>query len=214
MKADCTVIVFAKAPQAGFAKTRLIPALGEKGAAQLAEHLLAWSIDQACKAHIGPVELCCTPDATHAAFERMKHLQRSYGLRLTVQGDGDLGQRMARALRRVLLAQRAAILIGTDAPGLDAAYLRSARAGLADHDAVFGPATDGGYTLVGLKQPADELFQGINWSTPQVMAQTRQRLTQLGLHGRELPALSDIDEPADLAHLPADWLSFFEPELK
>ena len=176
--------------------------MGEAAAARLAERLMAWSIDQACKADIGPVELCCTPDIAHPAFERMARL---HGVRLSVQGEGDLGQRMARALRRVLLSHGRAILIGTDAPALDAAYLRSASAALADHDAVFGPATDGGYTLVGLKRPADELFQGITWSTPQVMAQTRHRIAQLGLRCAELPALSDIDEPADLAHLPDDW---------
>ena len=202
MKGPCAVIVLAKAPVAGYAKTRLIPTLGEAGAARLAERLLAWSIEQACQADIGPVELCCTPDAGHAEFER---LARQHGVRLTLQGEGDLGQRMVRALRGALTVHRHAILIGTDTPALDAAYLRRASTALADHDAVFGPASDGGYTLVGLNQAYDALFQGIAWSTPQVMAQTRERGARLGLRCAELPTLSDIDEAADLIHVPADW---------
>ena len=202
MSGHCAVIVFAKSPVAGFAKTRLIPALGEAGAARLAERLLAWTMAQACEADIGPVELCCTPDAGHAAFEGMARL---HGVRLSEQGEGDLGQRMARALNRALAVHRRAVLIGTDTPALGATYLRSAAIALADHDTVFGPATDGGYTLVGLSRPADDLFQGISWSTQQVMAQTRERIVRLGLRCAELPALSDIDEPADLAHVPSHW---------
>ena len=97
------------------------------------------------------------------------------------------------------------LLIGTDAPGVDAAYLRAAAAALATHDAVFGPALDGGYTLVGLRQPTPALFAQMPWSTPQVMGETRKRLAHLGLRHAELPALSDIDEPADLAALPPGW---------
>jgi len=70
---------------------------------------------------------------------------------------------------------------------------------------VFGPAADGGYALVGLRRPAPGLFHGMRWSHARVMAQTRERLAALGLRHAELPLLHDIDEPADLVHLPADW---------
>ena len=192
------VIVFAKAPVAGRAKTRLIPALGAQGAAELAERMMHDTLAQAVAAALGPVELCVTPDRAHPSFAAAVH---RHGVALTDQGDGDLGQRMSRALERVLRRQRHALLIGTDAPALDANYLRAAAQALQSSDAVFGPAADGGYTLVGLNQPRPELFTGMRWSHDQVMAHTRLRLTQAGLRHVELPVLHDVDEPADLVHL-------------
>ena len=205
----CTVIVFAKAPVAGYAKTRLVPALGADGAAMLARRLLETALAAALVAAIGPVELCCAPDERHPAFAGVPRIDAS---RLTGQGDGDLGTRMARALDRSLRHDAGAIVIGTDAPALDAAYLREAAAALVSHDAVFGPALDGGYALVGLRRPAPALFEGIAWSTPQVMGQTRERLARLGLRHAELATLADIDEPADLRHLPAAWRPLALPE--
>jgi hypothetical protein len=199
----CTVIVFAKAPRAGQAKTRLIAALGAEGAALLAERLLNATLDHAVAADIGPVQLCVTPDRTHPAFAAAS---RHGSVIVTEQGDGDLGERMARAFERALATRGIALLIGTDAPQLDAAYLRAAAAALDDADAVFGPAADGGYTLVGLQRPAAGLFSGMRWSHSQVMAQTRERLAALGLRHVELPVLHDVDEPADLAHVPQQWL--------
>jgi rSAM/selenodomain-associated transferase 1 len=201
-RTDCAVVVFAKAPLPGYAKTRLVPALGAQGAARLARRLLEAALGAALDARIGPGELCCAPDGLHPAFA---DLARRTEATLTGQGEGDLGARMARALARSLREHAGAIVIGTDAPALDAAYLRGAAAVLANHDAVFGPARDGGYTLVGLRRPAPALFEGVDWSTAQVMAQTRARLARLGLRHAELAPLADIDEPADLRHLPAAW---------
>ena len=197
------LVVFARAPVAGAAKTRLIPALGAAGAALLAERLLAHAVAAAVHARLGPVELCVTPDATHPSFGR---LAREHGVSLQQQGEGDLGERMALALARALSAHRAAVLIGSDAPGLDAAALCAAAAALASHDAVFVPALDGGYALVGLTRPAPELFTGMAWSTSRVMADTRERARAAGLRCAELPPVADIDEPDDLAHLPPGWL--------
>lgn len=198
----CTVIVFAKAPAAGYAKTRLVPALGADGAASLARRLLETALAAALDAGVGPVELCCAPDERHPAFAGVPRIEAA---RLSAQGEGDLGTRMARAFERRLRHDAGAIVIGTDAPALDAAYLRAAASALATHDAVFGPALDGGYTLVGLRRPAPALFEGIAWSTPEVMAQTRGRLARFGLRHAELATLADIDDPADLRHLPAAW---------
>ena len=203
MTVPCSVIVMAKAPVAGLAKTRLIPALGAAGAAQLAERLLCRAVDEAMAAQIGPVDLCCTPDATHPAFER---LAKQHAVTLSIQGDGDLGARMNRALQRALAVHARALLIGADIPGLTAAVLRSACGALDAHDAVFVPALDGGYALVGLRAAAPGLFDGMVWSTPQVMDQTRERLARLGLRHAELPPLADIDEPTDLDQLPPSWL--------
>ncbi len=115
---------------------------------------------------------------------------------------------MRRALARRLATHARVLLIGTDAPALDAALLRQAAAALQSHDAVFVPALDGGYALVGLARPAGapaRLFDGIAWSTPQVMAATEARLAELGLRAARLPPLADVDEPADLVHLPPGW---------
>ena len=197
------VIVFAKAPVAGLAKTRLIPALGATGAAALAERMLAHATEAAAAAAPDTLEVCAAPDATHAAFGR---LARDHAVQLATQGDGDLGQRMHRAFTRVLTQHGRALIIGTDAPALDGACLRAALAALANHDAVFVPALDGGYALVGLRRPCAALFEGVAWSTPAVMAQTRERLQSAGLRWAELPPVADVDEPADLVHLPRGWL--------
>ena len=99
-----------------------------------------------------------------------------------------------------------ALLIGTDAPALDAATLRAAAQALVDHDGVFVPALDGGYALVGQRRADARWFAGMTWSHGRVMADTRQRLRAAGSRWCELPPVADIDEPADLVHLPPGWL--------
>jgi rSAM/selenodomain-associated transferase 1 len=199
---SCAVVVMAKAPVAGLAKTRLLPALGAAGAAALAERLLEHAVQQAAGAGFDTLELCVTPDATHPAFAR---LQARHRLRLAMQGDGDLGTRMQRALARALAVHRRALLLGSDAPALDAPMLRRAAAALDAADAVFVPALDGGYALVGLRRMAPGLFDGVAWSSAQVMRQTRARAAAAGLSLVELAPVADIDEAADLVHLPAGW---------
>lgn len=197
------LIVFAKAPVPGLAKTRLAPALGAAGAAALAERMLHHALAQAAAAAIGPVELCAAPDATHPA---LRAAAAAHGAELTEQGGGDLGARMHRALARRLPRHRGALLVGTDAPSLDAAMLRRASHALWDHDAVYVPALDGGYALVGLRHADPRWFDGMTWSHARVMEDTRDRLRAAGARWAELPAVADIDEPADLAHLPPGWL--------
>ena len=265
-RSDTAVIVFAKAPVAGQAKTRLIPALGAEGAAALAARLLDHAMQQAAEAGLGAIELCVAPDATHPLLQAAA---ARHGAVLSVQGEGDLGARMQRALSRRLAGHARVLLIGTDAPSLDAGVLQAAAQALAAHDAVFVPALDGGYALVGLARlgqrraagagpstgsgrtegggpstgsgrtggtwadlgerppfglsPSTELrtglskppstadaaparlFESIEWSTATVLARTLERAAELGLHVALLPALPDIDEPADLAHLPPTW---------
>jgi hypothetical protein len=144
------------------------------------------------------------PDTTHPVFEQAR-LAMGQRLQLTPQGDGDLGERMHRALARVLGQHPRALLIGTDAPALNAQVLNAAQQALTDHDAVFVPALDGGYALIGLTRPAPELLLGMTWSTPQVMAQTRERARRHGWRWTELAPVADIDEPADLAQLLPGW---------
>jgi uncharacterized protein len=204
VKHACVVIVMAKAPVAGFAKTRLIPALGAAGAAALAHRLLQRALGAAVEAQLGPVDLCCAPDRHHPLLQRHAALP---GVTLSNQGSGDLGQRMACAFDRWWPLAERIVMTGTDAPALDAQMLQRAARCLDDADAVFVPALDGGYALVGLRQPAPEIFRGIAWSTATVMESTRLRLAAAGMVHTELEALSDIDEPADLVHLPEAWRS-------
>jgi len=199
----CAIIVLAKAPVAGLAKTRLIPALGAQGAARLAQRMLDETLAAATEADVGPVILCCTPDIDHPAFTSAA---RRYGVVSTEQGGGDLGARMHRALTTALQGCAAAIVIGTDCPTLDAPHLRLAAQALQAAPAVFIPATDGGYVLAGLARPMPMLFESIAWSTDVVMAQTRERLAQIGVVAAELSPMQDIDLPADLIHLPREWL--------
>ena len=200
---SCAVIVFAKAPVAGYAKTRLAPALGAEGAARLAERLIGHALAEACAAGLGAVELCCAPDAHHPSLAA---LAARHAVERSAQGDGDLGARMARALTRRLATSDRALLVGSDIPDLDAAYLRNAARALDRCDAVFGPALDGGYTLVGLRAPQPALFEGIAWGGASVMGETLARAAALGLAHRALEPLADIDTPDDLARLPPDWL--------
>lgn len=196
------LIVFAKAPVAGQVKTRLIPALGAEGAAQLAQRLVSHALQQVGPFAAAHRELCVAPDASHPAFTQA---MSGGAWQLTGQGPGDLGERMHRALERVLRSHRQALLMGTDAPALDAARLAQADAALHTHDAVFVPALDGGYALVGLKRPAPELFAQMRWSHAQVLAHTLERAHRAQLRCALLSPVPDIDEPADLVHLPASW---------
>lgn len=198
------LIVMAKAPVAGFAKTRLITALGADVAARLAARLLEHTLHEARAASFDAVTIACAPDTTHAAFTAQA--QRG-GVALVAQGEGDLGARMQRQFERAFGQGAArAIVIGTDAPALDATTLRRAAEALADSDAVFAPAADGGYALIGLRRVLPALFESMPWSTSAVMATTRERLSKATMRHTELPVVHDIDEPADLTHLPAGWL--------
>ena len=203
MSPACAVIVMAKAPVAGYAKTRLTAALGAPGAARLAQRFLTHTLEQAVQARIGEVELCCAPDTAHPAFAA---LAQRWPIGLTDQGDGDLGARMARAIHRTLASGRRAVLIGTDAPRLDAHYLGLAARALDAVDVVLGPAADGGYALIGLRRWLPQLFADIPWSTERVLRVTRQRLTEAGWAHQELGELFDVDVPSDLVHVPAQWL--------
>jgi rSAM/selenodomain-associated transferase 1 len=203
MNDSCKIIVFAKAPIAGFAKTRLARVIGDEAAARLATRMLSETVAQAVAANVGAVEICCAPDTCHAQFVIEQAL---HNVSLSSQGEGDLGERMQRAFDRTLKTHRHAIIIGTDAPALQAAHLQQAANALSSHAAVFAPAHDGGYVLVGLSRAMPSLFEGVAWSTSEVMAQTREKLAAFNASWFELPAFYDIDEASDLQYVPAGWM--------
>ena len=196
------VIIFAKAPIPGLAKTRLIPSLGKDGAAVLARRFLYRTLEESLAAAIGTVELCATPEPSHACW---RAIGMPAGTVLSAQGEGDLGLRMACAAQRALAKGESVLLIGTDCPALDRHLLKSAAQALNHHDCCLIPAHDGGYTLLGLNRYHRSLFERIPWSTAEVANITRARMVALGWSLAEFPAMQDIDEPVDLARLPEGW---------
>ncbi len=192
------VAVMAKAPVPGYAKTRLIPALGAHGAARLQRRLTCRAVRMALDAGLGAVTLWCAPDAGHRFF---RALHRATGVVCRTQPDGDLGERMHAAFRWHCPAGPL-LLIGTDCPPLDAHHLREAAQALqSGDDAVFVPVEDGGYVLAGLREPQPALFRDMRWSTVSVMRDTRERARNAGRVVRELETLWDLDVPGDLARL-------------
>lgn len=184
------IVIFAKQPVPGWVKTRLIPALGADGAARLAAEMLARTVAEADATGLD-VELCGEPDPA-AWFEGP--------VALTAQGEGDLGERLARAAERVL-ADEPVLLIGADCPELDRSRLAAAADWLDRFDAVLHPAEDGGYVLLGLRRFDASLFEGISWSGPEVAEQTAARIEALGWSLGIGETLRDVDEPVDLAWL-------------
>lgn len=194
------ILVFAKAPVAGAVKTRLVPALGAEGAARLHARLVRRTVAQVDACGLAPLELHVAPDGDHPLFRSFA----AAGGTVVVQHGRDLGERMHAALAAALTAAEFAILIGTDCPALDCAYLALACDALAQgRPAVLGPAEDGGYVLIGLRRAAPTLFTGVDWGGPQVLVQTRRRLAELAWEAAELPTLWDLDRPADLQRLGA-----------
>lgn len=197
------LILFTKAPLPGLAKTRLIPALGEAGAAGLARQLLNHAIEEATAAFPGMVELSVTPPPDNPVWDQLGLRRADLGW--SVQGEGDLGERMARAARRALAGGQPVLLIGSDCPRLDRHALRQAASRLEQADMVIVPARDGGYVLLGLRRFDRLLFSDIAWSTDEVARVTLERAAALGWQVDCLPPLPDVDEPGDLKLLPAQF---------
>lgn len=192
-------MVFAKAPVAGAAKTRLIPLLGAAGAATLHGRLIEHALTTARTAAPDTLALWCAPDATDPFLQSAA---QHHAASLQAQHGADLGARMAHAFSTTLQHADHAICIGADCPALTVRHLQQAAAALRNgDDAVFVPAEDGGYALIGLSRPAPELFAGITWGEAAVMAQTRERLRGHGLRWSELEMLWDVDRPDDYHRL-------------
>lgn len=186
------ILVFARAPVPGEAKTRLIPRLGEWRAARLQARLTLHALRTARLAD-DVVELHGT--ARHRFFSSLR-------IPFRLQRGRDLGERMYNAFAR---ARQPAILIGTDCPMLRPADLRRAARWLRGGcDAVLAPAEDGGYALIALRRVKPEFFKDMKWSGPSVYADTVKRLA--GYRWRALRTVWDVDRPADLDRL--RWLRF------
>ncbi len=190
------LFVFTRFPQAGRTKTRLIPALGESGAADLQRQMTEYLLSRlAIATHPSlPLQVHFTGGTT----QQMKSWIGSR-FRLVPQAEGSLGDRLVTAFQQGFTSGlRKIIIIGSDCPSLEKEKILKAITLLDAHDVVIGPAVDGGYYLIGLTQPCAFLFENIPWSTEQVLTKTQAIAAEHALSVALLNTLSDIDTPADL----------------
>ena len=194
------ILVFARAPEAGQAKTRLIPKLGPEGAARLQSRLVCLTLDTATAFHNASVQLWCSPDRHQSFFSQCR---ATYEIALHTQSGVNLGERMLDAFNQALADYEWALLIGTDCPDLSIEDFEQAEQDLNNGvDVVLGPAAAGGYYLIGLKRPEPNLFQNIPWGGSEVLSCTYTRLKEAGLTFSQLPEHHDIDRPDDLIRFP------------
>lgn len=186
------VSIFAKLPEPGMVKTRLIPELGPERAAQLAEVFLEDTV-----AMVRTLAWAECIIAATACFERPYFKPHE----LWLQSEGDLGERLEKVLRLALKRRPTVLAIGGDTPNLPARLMESARAALATADAVLGPSLDGGFYLLGLKECPVGLLEGIQWSHSSTLAATTAKLDQFGLRTVLLDPWFDVDGHADLERL-------------
>lgn len=196
------IVLVAKAPIPGLAKTRLAPVLGVEGAARLARLMFCRALHEARASGVGSVEIYATPSGADPVWAT---LSVPPDVAWSEQPEGDLGVRLASIARRVSEAGERVLLAGTDCPALDAEAFRLAAASLDRSDAVMLPTFDGGYALLGLRRFSPALFERIPWSTPGAAHASRERLRDLGWRLHVGPMVHDIDEPGDLRWLPEGW---------
>jgi uncharacterized protein len=188
--------ILARAPVPGQCKTRLIPTLGAEGAAALHARLVEYCVNTALMLPDVVVTLWTAGAANHAFFQQLA--ERFPQLQWQEQPAGDLGERMHQVF---VHTGQPTLLIGSDCPVLTVDVLQDCADHLKNHAAVFVPAEDGGYVLVGLQSPCRALFAEVDWGTDQVMQQTRQRLQQQQMPWVEPLTLWDVDRPEDLQRL-------------
>ncbi len=192
------LIVLTRFPAPGSTKTRLIPVLGQVEAAEL-QRLLTENTVRAARRTARRMSIEVEIRFTGAQGWRVSQwLGR--GLSYRCQANSDLGQRMREALEDALRQGcRSAVLVGSDIPAISAQLLCRAFKALERTDAVFGPADDGGYYLVGLRRPAPQLFRAMPWGEGSVLERTLSRARLHGISTTCIDRLRDVDRPEDLA---------------
>jgi uncharacterized protein len=191
------LIIFTRYPEPGKTKTRLIPALGSVGAANLQRQMTERTIFQVQELQK------TTPISWEVRFAGGNYqlMQEWLGRDLVyhIQGEGDLGARMERSLIQAFASGAAqVVIIGIDCPGINPDILNQAFEQLHTYDLTLGPAMDGGYYLIGLRRLIPELFGNIDWGTSQVLQQSVDIAEKLKISLNYLPVLADVDTPADL----------------
>ena len=193
MLTKATLCIFVKPPLPGLVKTRLSVSLTAAEAAGLAAAFFADTFALARSCAWARVVVACDGDPSP--------LELATGTEVWPQGRGDLGERMERVLSLALESSKAAMVIGTDLPGLPRRFLDAARLQLAAHDAVIGPSEDGGFYLLGLRRCPSGLLRGLPWSSATTREHTVKRMRAAGLAVAEAESWFDVDVPADLRRL-------------
>ena len=191
-----TLGIFAKRPVPGAVKTRLAAVIGAEAAARFYEVSLRTLLERVREVTLRRV-------IAHAgnSEDDLAWFRPFEGYELWPQPTGDLGQKLAAWFYFACPTDDRVLVIGSDSPTLPIEFITRAVTALNDCDCVIGPALDGGYYLLGLRQPAPQLFDGIEWSSPRVLEQTLSRAAEQGLRVTRLPTWNDVDEVADLAVL-------------
>jgi rSAM/selenodomain-associated transferase 1 len=193
------LIVFSRYPVPGTTKTRLARVLGDLGAAEVQKKLTEQTMSKLRQfLQLSPVAVLVSYDGGS-----LEQIQEWLGpdFKYQDQGSGDLGQRMEKAFGAAFkLKYKRIVIIGTDCPGLQARHIAQAFETLRHKDLVLGPATDGGYYLIGLSRCEKSLFKEVPWGTDTVLAKTLNIAKHIGLSVDLLEILSDVDRPEDLKH--------------
>ncbi len=192
MSAQNCLCVFARTPQLGQVKQRLAAALGDAGALAAHEELLRGLLDRTVGGGDYQVQVWLTTLA-----QSLPGWLQPGAFTLHEQHPGDLGARMQSCMETALESYGRCVLVGSDCPEIDAAYVESAFQALHDHDVVFGPAEDGGYGLIGLSRPVPEIFAESHWGDAGVLLRARDRAEAARATVKLLPVIYDVDELDD-----------------
>ena len=196
-----TILIFLKAPVAGQVKTRLARDVGNDKALEIYRSLVERQMSDL--PDDWPVEIHFSPATAEPQMREWLGAEPNWSF--VPQVESGLGERLAHATTRAFARGASAVmLIGGDCPELGEAEFQLAAQGLGEHDAVMGPAADGGYYLLGMKAPLLELFENVAWSTGAFADRTREIVREQNWELSELPQLSDIDTREDWEAL-SDW---------
>ncbi|MCH8029638.1 MAG: TIGR04282 family arsenosugar biosynthesis glycosyltransferase [Candidatus Dadabacteria bacterium] len=203
-KTGNALIVFLKYPVPGRVKTRLADEIGTEKAAAIYKKMAEEVVTNTTgRGKYTSLIFYDPPEAEHHIKRWLSYAHNRY----LPQTGADLGERMKNAFEKTFaLGFKNNIIIGTDCPGITTGLLGSAFESLSAHDAVIGPANDGGYYLLGLRRAQPELLTGLDWSTNRVFEQTVEKMRKSGLTWHELETLPDIDTHEDLLKLRPDLL--------
>ena len=197
---SAVLMQFAKWPEEGRVKTRLMPALGAHGALRAHVTLTLAVLDNLCATGY-PVQFWWDRELERAPDEAdiiVRNLEKA-ALEQKIQQGATLGDRMLAALGESLKHHSKAMVIGSDCPSVDPQYVRQALDRLTEFDVVLGPSDDGGYVLIGARRIVPGMLDGVEWGTENVLMQTLARLEKLGLRVSLLEPRWDVDEPEDWA---------------
>lgn len=195
---DICIVQFAKSPASKQIKTRLSSVLNAEQRRALHEAMTRHICQTLSAPRLAQLQIWVDGDPKHHLFSSMTS---ECAASCFVQRGADLGARMYNTALQVLASYSAVIFVGSDCPFMTGDYLRAAALALQERDAVLGPASDGGYVLLGLRRPAPSLFSNIAWGTERVLETTERRMQALGWSFTRLAPLSDIDRPEDLSLL-------------